>query len=100
MERAMDDFDKLLNKNLKNPKFKDEWEKLQLRSRVIDLLVEIRHTHNLTQKELAEKLGTTQAVISRIENGSVNVGIDFLSKLAKTFSKQIEIKLTDKKKIA
>ena len=32
--------------------------------------------YKLTQAELAKKLGTTQTVISRIENGSVNVGID------------------------
>ncbi|MDY0322337.1 MAG: helix-turn-helix transcriptional regulator [Arcobacteraceae bacterium] len=40
-----------------------------------------------------QKLGTTQAVISRIENGSVNIGIDFLQKIANTFNKKIDIKV-------
>jgi len=49
--------------------------------------------YKLNQSELAKKLGTTQTVISRIENGSVNVGIDFLQKVASTFDKKIEIKV-------
>ena len=43
--------------------------------------------------QLAEKLNTTQAVISRIENGTVNIGIDFIDKLAKAFNKRVEINL-------
>ncbi len=92
----MDDFDRILKKNLKNPKFKAEWDKLRFRSHVINLLVDLRHENNLTQKALADKLGASQAVISRIENGNVNIGIDFLSKIAKTFGKDISITLIDK----
>jgi transcriptional regulator with XRE-family HTH domain len=39
---------------------------------------------------LAKKVGTTQAVISRIENGTVNIGIDFLEKIARAFNKKVE----------
>ncbi|PNV82260.1 MAG: hypothetical protein C0627_11065 [Sulfurimonas sp.] len=60
---------------------------------MVDILVGIRLQYKLTQSELAKKLGTTQTVISRVENGSVNIGIDFLQKLAKTFDKKIDIKV-------
>ncbi len=93
----MDDFDRMLEKNLKNPEFKKHWDKLQFRSKVIDILVDIRQKHDLTQKELAKRLKTTQAVISRIENGNVNIGWDFINRLAKAFDKDIEIRLIDKK---
>ena len=76
----MDDFNKLLNKELKNPEFKQEWEKLELRYIIVKQLIKLRNTYNLSQSELAKRIGTTQAVISRIENGSVNVGIDMIDR--------------------
>ena len=89
----MDDLDRLLNKKLKEPEFKKEWDKLELRYAVIRQLIKIRNTYNLSQSQLAEKLNTTQSVISRIENGTVNIGIDFLDKLARAFVKKVEIRL-------
>ena len=89
----MDDLDKFLNKQLKNEEFKKEWDKLELRYAVIKQLIKIRNNYNLSQAQLAEKLNTTQAVISRIENGTVNIGIDFIEKLAKAFDKKVELRL-------
>ena len=89
----MDDLDRLLDKKLKEPEFKKEWDKLELRYAVIRQLIKIRNTYNLSQAQLAEKLNTTQSVISRIENGTVNIGIDFLDKLARAFDKRVEIRL-------
>lgn len=89
----MDDFTQHLNESLQNQEFKSEYETKELRYKIIDILVGIRVQYKLTQSELAQKLGTTQAVISRIENGSVNIGIDFLQKIANTFNKKIDIKV-------
>lgn len=89
----MDDFTQHLHESLKDEAFKAEYEKKELRFKIIDILVNIRMQYKLTQSELAKKLGTTQAVISRIENGSVNIGVDFLQKVANTFDKKIEIKV-------
>ncbi|SFV56116.1 DNA-binding protein, putative [hydrothermal vent metagenome] len=89
----MSDFRKHLNEKLKDEEFKKEWDNLELRYAVIKQLIKIRNSYNLTQAQLAEKLNTTQAVISRIESGTVNVGIDFLDKLAKAFNKRVEIKI-------
>lgn len=87
----MDDFQHHLNESLQNDSFKTAYEQKELRFKIIDILVSLRLQYKLTQGELAKKLGTTQTVISRIENGSVNVGIDFLQKLANAFNKKIEI---------
>jgi DNA-binding XRE family transcriptional regulator len=87
----MDDFQKHLNESLQNEDFKTTYEQKELRFKIIDILVSLRLQYKLTQGELAKKLGTTQTVISRIENGSVNVGIDFLQKLGNAFNKKIEI---------
>ena len=82
----MDDFQKHLQESLKDEAFRAEYEAKELRYKVIDILVGLRIQYKLTQAELAKKLGTTQAVVSRIENGSVNVGIDFLQKLATEYN--------------
>ena len=86
----MDDFQKLLNEELKNSEFKQEWDNLELRYTIIKQLIKLRNAYNLSQTQLAKKIGTTQAVISRIENGTVNIGIDFLEKIARAFDKKVE----------
>jgi len=87
----MDDFNKLLKEELKNPEFKQEWDNLELRYAIVKQLIKLRNSYNLSQSELAKRIGTTQAVISRIENGSVNVGVDMINRIAKSFGKHIEI---------
>ena len=89
----MSDFRKHLDESLKDEEFKKEWDNLELRYAVIKQLIKIRNSYNLSQAQLAEKLNTTQAVISRIENGTVNIGIDFIEKLAKAFDKKVELRL-------
>ena len=89
----MSDFRKHLNKSLEDETFKKEWDNLELRYAVVEQLIKLRNAYDLSQTELAKKIGTTQAVISRVENGTVNVGIDFLAKVAKAFDKKIEIKI-------
>jgi len=89
----MSDFTKFLDTQLENPKFKKEWDKLEFRYVVIKEIIKIRNSYNLSQAQLAEKLNTTQSVISIIENGTVNIGIDFLDKLARAFDKKVEIRL-------
>jgi len=89
----MDNLNKFLNEKLKEPEFKKEWDKLELRYIFIKEFIKIRSTYNLSQAQLAKKLNTTQSVISRIENGNVNISLDFLDKLARAFDKKVEIKL-------
>jgi len=89
----MSDFKKHLQEQLKNPEFKQEWDNIELRYAVIKQLIKLRNTYNLSQTQLAKKIGTTQAVISRIENGTTNIGIDFLEKIAKAFNKKVEFRI-------
>jgi ribosome-binding protein aMBF1 (putative translation factor) len=83
----------LINEKLNDSAFQKEWEALDLRYAVIEQLIRLRNTYGLSQAQLAEKLNTTQAVISRIENGTVNIGIDFVDRLARAFGKRVELKM-------
>jgi len=61
-------------------------EKVEAELVLIRLGVEVydlRNSFNMTQTELAKKVKTTQKVISKIENGDVNIGFDLLNRIAK-----------------
>lgn len=52
--------------------------------RIAHEIAKRRKEKHLSQSELAEKIGTTQAVVSRMEKGKVNVGLHLLIKLKAT----------------
>ncbi len=89
----MDDFTNYLNEQLKNKEFKEEWDKLELRYQFVRKLITLREENKISQAELAKKVGTTQSVISRIEKGNVNIGIDMIQRIASAFGRTAEVRL-------
>ncbi len=51
----------------------------------------IRHGEELSQKELARKIGVSQQLISRIESGGENVSLITLTNIAHALNKKVEI---------
>lgn len=51
---------------------------------------EVRQKCNLTQKEVAEKLGTTRVSVARWEIGIANPRIETIKKLAKLYQCTID----------
>lgn len=84
--------DQYLDKQLKDPKFKKEWDKLDANYQVTRELIRARIENDMSQRELAKKANTTQAVISRIENMSVSPSVGLLKRLAEALDKKLEIK--------
>ncbi|PIP29143.1 transcriptional regulator, partial [Candidatus Kuenenbacteria bacterium CG23_combo_of_CG06-09_8_20_14_all_39_39] len=58
---------------------------------LIQMIIEKRIKQNLTQSELAEKLGTKQSAISRLERGAYNPTLAFLRKTANALGAEIHI---------
>lgn len=87
------DYNEYLKKQLEDKEFKKEWEEFQPELLLMKQIIDERIKQNLTQKELAEKMGTKQANISKIENGNANPSLDFLKRLAEALGKKLEIKL-------
>ena len=54
-------------------------------------LIGARLASGLTQAELAERMGTRQSAVSRLENGTSNPTLDMLVRLAKALSVSFEI---------
>lgn len=84
-------FDDHLKEQLKDPEFRRIWEKSEPQRRIASQLIKARIEQDVSQKQLAKKIGTTQAVISRIENSSVNPSIGIIYKLATALGKKLEI---------
>ncbi|OGG11533.1 transcriptional regulator [Candidatus Gottesmanbacteria bacterium RBG_13_45_10] len=56
---------------------------------VIQAVIEKRLEKKMTQKELAQKVGTRQSAISRLESGGANPSVRFLQKIASAFGAQL-----------
>ncbi len=78
---------------LSDPKTKKEYDKLAPRYAVISALIDARTKKGLTQKELAQKIGTKQSAIARLESGSVNPSLEFLQKIAQVMGYKLTIQL-------
>ena len=90
------DFDVFLKKSLKDPKIKAEFDRLQPEFAVIRAVIDARVKKGLTQDKLAQKIGTKQSVISRLERGNANPSIGFLKKLTQALNSHLEIKFISK----
>lgn len=71
------------NKLLKNKNFRDEYfNKVDLKKEIALAVFEARLKAEVTQEELARRIGTHQPSIARIENGTCLPSIRFLEKIA------------------
>jgi ribosome-binding protein aMBF1 (putative translation factor) len=92
MKRKHLDFRVWEKQMLKNPKFKEEYDKLQPEFAIIGAVIEARIKNDMTQKQLAEKMGTTQSAISRLEKGNISPTVSFLQKLAEATDSRLDIR--------
>ena len=88
----MSEFDDYLQEQLKDTKFRKEWEDIQPEMDIIRAMLDTRIAQNLTQKELAERTGINQADISKLENGTRNPSLRMLKKLAEGMNMELKIK--------
>lgn len=88
----MDDFDKYLKEQMKNPTFKKEWDKSEMEYQLMMMVLKARSEQKLTQSELAQRTGIRQSNISRIEEGQAMPSIATLCKIAHGLGKKLEIK--------
>lgn len=95
MARKKDDMDRLEEKLLKqDPMLKEEFDKAD---QALDIALQIhnlREQASLTQKQLAEMVGTKQSNIARIESADYT-GYTFktLEKVTKALKAKLEIKI-------
>ena len=79
---------------MKDDEFKAEYEKLKPRYELIAQIIDARNEQNMTQEELALRVGTQKSNISRFESGACNPSLDFIAKIARSLGKEIHISLS------
>ena len=94
-ERTMrDDFNKLLERKLKDPEIKKEYEALEPEFDIIQAIIDARKSRNMTQKELAERTGIDQA-----ENGNGNPTLGLLKRLAEGMDMFLKLEFIPKRPV-
>ena len=81
------------NDLFKDNDFKAEYDRLKTRYDAIEQIIKARKEQNMTQAELARKVGTQKSNISRLESGNYNPSLDFLAKVSAALGKRLNIHL-------
>ncbi len=86
-------FRELKKRWMKDPAFRKEYDALEPEFAVARQLIEARARAGLTQQELADRMGTTQPVIARLESGRQKPTTKTLERFAKATGSKVEIRL-------
>ncbi len=78
---------------LEDPATKQEFDKLAPRYALISELISARIKNKMTQRDVANKVGTKQSAIARLESGNVNPSLEFLRKIAAVIGYKLTIHL-------
>lgn len=87
----MDDLDRTLERALRDPEFKKQWDADAEERRISRMVMEARIAQNLSQCELAARSGVDQRVLSRIETGVNLPSIHTLAKIAHGLGRELSI---------
>lgn len=87
----MKTLDNILNEELKDSTFKSLFEYESLIQEIALQIAKFRKELGMSQNELAEKIGTKQQVISRIEGGNQNISIQMLLKISNVLGQNLKI---------
>ncbi|MCL2441754.1 MAG: helix-turn-helix transcriptional regulator [Treponema sp.] len=78
---------------LENKDVRKEYDLMGAEYKIIEEIIMARREKNLTQKGLAQLIGTKQSNISRLESGNYNPSMDFLQKIATAMGKRLEVRM-------
>lgn len=86
-------FEEDLEKRLKNPEFKKIWDAEEPDRILAGKMIEARLKKKMSQRDLALKVGTSQAAISRVESMNGNPSFDFLKRIANALGGKLQISI-------
>lgn len=78
-----DELAELLEEKLQSPTFAAAYEDAQQRSRLVEELAEARKRTALSQRAIADEMGTTQSAISDFENAGTDPRLSTLQRYAR-----------------
>jgi predicted transcriptional regulator len=87
-------FDELAEEWLKDPAVKAEYDRLAPEFEIASELIRARARAGLSQAELAERMGTSQSAIARLESGRTLPSAKTLLRFAEATKSKVELRLT------
>ncbi|MBM4177621.1 helix-turn-helix transcriptional regulator [Candidatus Gribaldobacteria bacterium] len=81
---------------LKDKATKVAYDNLEAEFALFKSLIKARLNKGISQKELAQKIGTHQSAISRFEVGNYNPSLNFLQKIARALNLNMKILFTER----
>ena len=79
------------NRAERSASYRKEQQRVAEFERIARLVIKYRAELNLTQKELADRVGTSHSAISRIEGGQHKTNIDTLVRIAHALNQRLVI---------
>ncbi len=76
----------------KRPGVKKAYDNLEFEFQIIRALIDARSKKNLTQKQLAKKIGVDQSALARFETGKINPTLSFLQKITNGLGLKLVVK--------
>lgn len=83
---------------LKNPEFKAAYDALEEEFALAQALIKARADADMTQEQVAKKMGTTQAVVARLESGRSMPSTRTLQRYAKATNTRLRISFEPEKR--
>lgn len=80
-------------KAMEDPEFRKAYDALEEEFAFLDEVWKARANAGLTQAEIAERLGTTQSAVARLESGTGNPSVGTLKRYATALGCRLEVKL-------
>ena len=85
-------YEDFLEEQLSDEEFRNEYNEIEEQFTIAMEVIALRQKHNLTQKELAERVGTSQPAIARLESGNYrNLSLSFLRRIAQALNAVPEV---------
>jgi len=89
-------FDTLHKRWMKDPEYRREYERLGPEFEIARQIIDARIKRKVTQAELAKRMGTGQAVISRLETANAKPSLSLIQRLADALNLKVELRFTPK----
>jgi ribosome-binding protein aMBF1 (putative translation factor) len=92
--------DEVIAGEMKDPAFRKLWHGMDADFDLMRKMIEAREKARLSQKDLAQRIGTKQSAISRLERGAFKKAtVETLEKIADALNFKLVIELQPKKVI-
>jgi transcriptional regulator with XRE-family HTH domain len=88
---------KIAKRWMKEPGFREGYDALEEEFSLASMLIAARTRANLTQAEVAEKMGTSQSTIARLESGTATPSLSTLQRYAEATGARLKITIEPRK---